>query len=93
MIRNPQSWRDDATCVSIGPDAFFPEDVYGDTLPGELITRAYAEVKPVCASCPVLSECTEWVMRTEQPHYRHGYVAGMTPNKRDALARARKAAA
>ena len=42
------SWHDDAACISIGADAFFPES--GDR-PG---TRA---AKRICASCVVRSDC------------------------------------
>jgi hypothetical protein len=45
-------WRDQAACVDVDPELFFPVAVSGLVL-----ERQVAAAKAVCAGCPVLVEC------------------------------------
>ena len=46
-------WRDDAVCATTDPDLFFPEsrDV-----------RAERQAKKICAGCPVVQDCLEFLL-------------------------------
>jgi hypothetical protein len=48
------------------------------------MSRAKAEARDLCNSCPVRKECGEWVSRAENPAGAwHGMFAGRTPAERE----------
>jgi hypothetical protein len=70
------SWRDNALCRLI-PEPFRRQ--WGST-----DSRAAQHCREICAQCPVLEECAEWV--ATQPAYAVlGIVAGMDTDERKAL--------
>jgi WhiB family transcriptional regulator, redox-sensing transcriptional regulator len=74
------SWRDEAGCLGMDYELFFP---LGSTGPAvEQIARA----KAVCQDCPVMQECLEWALRTGQ----YGIWGGQTEDERHALRRKRR---
>lgn len=74
------NWRDEALCLEIGGDPFFPEK-------GEPI----ADVKRVCQGCPVRAECLEYSIVTNQ---RYGVWGGVSErNRRKLIAKRREAVA
>lgn len=63
-------------CRQTDPDLFFPS-------PGEAVKVRQA--KAVCAQCPLLADCRDYIMETERGWYlslRHGIWGGMTPLER-----------
>lgn len=77
----PEPWMDDSSCAQLPPEAadeFFPDGA------GGAVPKA---VKATCRRCPALTRCDDWIMRTERPSERYGYVAGMTPGDRERRAR------
>ena len=75
-----RGWRDDAACVGVDPEAFFPDDMNQADL--------VEPVRRVCRGCPVRAECLAEVMATEQATRRWGVIAGTTPSERRLLHRA-----
>lgn len=69
----PEPWMQDAACVEVDPDLFFPK-------PGD--QKAIKDAQKVCKSCTVLDDCAVFALR-ERP--RHGIWAGMSRHTRDAL--------
>jgi len=57
------------------PDLFFPEDL--DT--PELRSAATKAAKALCHSCPIISECYEYAVETDQVH---GVWGGTSPDER-----------
>lgn len=47
-----------------------------------------AAAKAVCAACPVLEECRDWVLAVDEPH---GIWGGLTESERRDLVYARRA--
>lgn len=79
-------WRDDAACLTVDPELFFP---VGNTGPAvEQIEKA----KAVCATCPVTEMCLQYALETNQDS---GVWGGLSEDERRALkrraARARRA--
>jgi len=79
-------WRDQAACLSVDPELFFP---VGNTGPAvEQIVRAIA----VCSTCPVTEYCLQYALDTNQDS---GVWGGLSEDERRALkrraARARRA--
>lgn len=73
---NQETWTEFATCRSIGPTVFYPEEK------GEQWREA---IKICMTSCPVRLLCLDYVMRTEfgkDSHHRHGVWAGLKPYHR-----------
>lgn len=73
MKTSDETWEKDASCRKITDwilDEYTPED--------------YAERQQVCANCPVLDQCREWVDSFEKNTRRHVYdvYAGETPEER-----------
>ena len=72
-----EPWTLEGSCSSTG-DAFFP--------PKDAGHDEWDYLRSVCLSrCPVLSECRDWVMRTELGQCykaRYGVAAGMSPLER-----------
>ncbi|GAA1327919.1 transcription factor WhiB [Leucobacter komagatae] len=79
-------WREQAACLTVDPELFFP---VGNTGPAvDQIERA----KAVCARCPVTEMCLQYAMDTGQDS---GVWGGLSEDERRALkrraARARRA--
>lgn len=72
-------WRHRATCRD-EPDAdlFFPVGNKGPAL------LQAAEAKSICRRCPVVSDCLEWALETNQ---EFGVSGGMDEDERRALKR------
>lgn len=65
-----ECWRERAACK--GKTAlFFPD--------GKVHVQAYDAAKQICRGCPVLTECTDWVLSAPP---MVGYVAGMNERER-----------
>ena len=79
-------WRDDAVCITVDPELFFPVGNTGPAL--EQIERA----KAVCGRCPVTEQCLQYALETNQDS---GVWGGMSEEERRSLkrraARARRA--
>lgn len=54
---NDHAWRDKAACLTSDPEIFFPD-------PSDVDTALRA--KGVCDTCPVISECRRFAIRTRQ---------------------------
>jgi WhiB family redox-sensing transcriptional regulator len=72
-MTTPQTreWVDDAACLDIGNDIFYPDK-------GNRATEA----KAVCARCKVRSECLEYAMQWPTLPYNQGVWGGTTPEER-----------
>lgn len=70
-----QTWRLDAACVDLSSEGFF---LAGDDLKGMRSAQA------VCAECPVVAECLEFALASNQSL---GIWGGTTPNERRRLRR------
>lgn len=77
------AWRDDAACLDVGPELFFP---IGTAYPA---VQQIAEAKVVCGRCPVAETCLEWATDS---HQDNGVWGGMSSDERRTLKR-RKARA
>jgi len=66
-----QSWVDEALCAQTDPDAFFPDG-------GGSVKQA----KKVCAKCPVVEDCLQWALSTNE---RFGVWGGKSERERRAL--------
>jgi WhiB family redox-sensing transcriptional regulator len=62
-----QSWRDQASCLQVGPEPWFPEK--GDSV---------REARVICRRCPVRQSCQEYAVATGQ---RFGVWGGLTPRE------------
>jgi hypothetical protein len=87
-VRTPYWWRD-AACAQVGEEWFF-----GTGLPK---TKGYHKAAVgICASCPVLRECRESLVKESMNGFRgdqYGFRAGMTPKEQRAyIAELRRAA-
>ncbi|QBI19182.1 WhiB family transcriptional regulator [Egibacter rhizosphaerae] len=74
-------WRQQAACIGEDPELFFPVGSTGPAL--EQVERA----KAVCRRCPVIEECLEWALATNQDA---GVWGGMSEDERRALRRNRQ---
>jgi WhiB family transcriptional regulator, redox-sensing transcriptional regulator len=81
---NDLAWRQDAACISVDTETFFPIGLTGQALDQTLLA------KRVCASCPVRDCCLEFALRTNQDH---GVWGGRTEEERRTIRRSRRAAA
>ena len=71
-------WRDQAACLSVDPELFFP---VGNTGPAvEQIDRA----KAVCSTCPVTEYCLQYALDTNQDS---GVWGGKSEEERRSLRR------
>lgn len=66
-------WSDDAACLSVDPEIFFP--------PGEGQTAwpRIDKAKSICETCPVLELCLEFALRTNA---QYGIWGGTTAGER-----------
>jgi WhiB family redox-sensing transcriptional regulator len=82
----PDSWRDQASCLDVDPELFFPVGI------GEPAVEQAEEAKAVCRACPVLAQCREFEL-TPTPRgglrNEHGVFAGLTVVERRAELRRR----
>jgi WhiB family redox-sensing transcriptional regulator len=78
----PEPWEADAACRDSPIEWWFGEEKpFGDK--GPLRTRKQtAKAKAICARCPVLDDCRQWVMAVKLPY---GVVAAMTETERQRL--------
>lgn len=60
----PERWMEQALCAQSDADAWFPD--WGDQPTAE-------RAKRICATCPVITSCLEYALRTKQ---REGIWAG-----------------
>jgi hypothetical protein len=80
LLAAEERWRDRAQCSVEG----LPEDFFQER--GNVTGTG----KAICARCPVLSSCREYVMEAELGfglQLRHGIWAGMTPQERHQMDR------
>lgn len=73
----PTDWRDDAACIEVGPDAFFPGK-------GE----SPADALRMCAGCDVREQCLAFAVADPTID---GIWGGTTPKQRQAIRAARGA--
>lgn len=76
LYGQPAGWMADAVCAQADPDAWFPEPYVVPTL-----------AKRVCSSCPVIMDCLEFALATDQ---RFGVWGGLSEREREPLRRARR---
>jgi WhiB family transcriptional regulator, redox-sensing transcriptional regulator len=74
------SWRGAAACRSVEPDLFFPIGTTGTAL------HHIAAAKAVCETCPVIRECLEFALETNQDS---GVWGGTSEEERRQVRRAR----
>lgn len=72
------AWRAKAACLEEDPELFFPSGTTGAAL--EQAERA----KAVCRRCPVLTQCRNWAVKTNQ---QDGVWGGLSEDERHALRR------
>jgi WhiB family redox-sensing transcriptional regulator len=68
-------WQDDANCVGVDPDLFFPER-----------GASVKEAKDVCAECTVRERCLEYALVNAE---KFGIWGGLSERERRRLRRAR----
>lgn len=67
-------WRDDAACRGRTSE-FFPKEGSHKSL------EHIGPARKICASCPVLEQCREWVLESFPPTDLHGIWAGLSPRQ------------
>ena len=78
-----QAWRANAACRDDPADSlWFPLE--------SQMAPALAEAKIMCALCPVRNECLTYYLAMDSKDDQFGIAAGMTPEQRRQLRRARK---
>jgi len=70
------SWRSDAACRTANPELFFPVGTSGPA------QHQIAAAKAVCATCPVISQCLTWALKSGQ---EAGVWGGLDEDERRAL--------
>ncbi len=83
--RPPREWQQHGRCRDADAELFFPPFEVEST--GARHVRE-AAAKAVCAECPVLEECREWVLAVDEPH---GIWGGLTESERRELLYTRRA--
>jgi WhiB family transcriptional regulator, redox-sensing transcriptional regulator len=69
-------WRDEAACSGLPHSVFFPV--------GDDIEQAIASAKEICGICPVIDDCLEFALETNQ---KAGVWGGTSEEDRKALRR------
>ncbi|MCX5052485.1 MULTISPECIES: WhiB family transcriptional regulator [unclassified Streptomyces] len=69
-------WREQAACLRVDPELFFPISNSGPTL------RQIDDAKAVCGRCPVARQCLDWAVRVGQVD---GIWGGTTESERRAM--------
>ena len=70
-------------CTKVSPEIFTPDTEAH-------YEEAAQEAKAVCRRCPIIAECLEWAIASDD---RFSVLGGMTPSERRALARKQRRAA
>jgi len=78
-----RDWMVTARCRGVDTAMFFPQPESGRGA----VARAERQAKEVCHTCPVVVECLERALRTDEVH---GVWGGMNYAERRAFVRARK---
>ena len=73
IIPTPAPWMADAVCTQVDPELFFP---------GKAERVKAAAAKAVCAACPVVNDCLQWALDTNE---RYGILGGTTERDRRKL--------
>jgi WhiB family transcriptional regulator, redox-sensing transcriptional regulator len=73
------NWRNDAACLGVDPDLFFPIGTAGPAL------DQIDEAKRICRACPVRERCLAWALERGAAT---GIWGGTTDDERRALRRA-----
>jgi len=60
-----ETWYSEGICKNVDPDIFFPER-----------GASTRNAKAICRSCPVIEDCLDFFVRTEQPFGVWGGVTG-----------------
>lgn len=71
-------WRDQAACLTVDPELFFPVGNTGPAL------AQIEEAKAVCATCTVLDICLKWALDNNQDS---GVWGGTSEDERRSLKR------
>jgi WhiB family transcriptional regulator, redox-sensing transcriptional regulator len=74
-------WRQNAACIGEDPELFFPVGTTGPAL------DQVEQAKAVCRTCPVIEQCLEWALASNQDS---GVWGGMSEDERRALRRSRQ---
>jgi len=71
-----RKWMADAACKDYPPDLFFPAK-------GGTAVEQVEYAKAICASCPVLQDCRDFIL-VDHPRYEddYGIYGGWTPEDR-----------
>lgn len=77
MIGELPVWHNQASCVDVDPECFWPEP--GEFPSGALAVCNGSDLQPVC---PVRGECLEWALVNRE---HEGVWGGTTPNERRML--------
>lgn len=77
MIGVDDDWMVAATCSGINPQTFYPTDTSDE--------YAAATIEAYCDRCPVMGECLDYALITNQ---EHGIWGGMAEDKRRRVRRA-----
>jgi WhiB family transcriptional regulator, redox-sensing transcriptional regulator len=78
IATDERSWQDDANCLGVDPDLFFPER-----------GASTKEAKEVCRGCVVREECLEYALENSE---KFGIWGGMSERERRRIRRARAVA-
>jgi WhiB family redox-sensing transcriptional regulator len=66
-----QAWRDQAACATHPVEMFFPS-----------VGGSAAAARAVCRSCPVIEQCTEFILSVPTREDEYGIWADMSPRQR-----------
>jgi WhiB family redox-sensing transcriptional regulator len=72
-------WRDDAECLDVHPESFFPNA----RIP-YVLAEQIASAKAICATCDVAAQCLDYALTTGQ---NYGIYGGLDEKERRKLAR------
>ena len=75
-IRVDRDWRQDAACLSVDPELFFPA-----LEAGAPFAEQVRQAKTVCSRCPVIATCRAFALDT----LAHGIAGGLTADERREL--------
>lgn len=70
-------WREDAVCVGVDIDVFFPDMSLGEA--------RWEKAKSVCSNCTVKKECLKLVIDLQEDDDRFGVFGGLSPMERRVL--------
>jgi WhiB family transcriptional regulator, redox-sensing transcriptional regulator len=74
-------WRDQAACLGLDTELFFPTGATGRAL------DQLEQAKAVCRSCAVATQCLDWALQTNQDA---GVWGGLSEDERRTLRRSRQ---